>query len=108
MWHAEQGPRGSHPASGAQGDVLGHGQPKSCLWGLGGDLVVGQDGAGNRAWGHQPLPSQDHAPVMGTITAQNRDTASLMSMHIIGGERGGEKIKAGILQRWYKQTNRVT
>lgn len=53
--------------------------------------MAGQGSTGDRAWGHQPLPSQDHTPVIGTITAQNRDTASLMSMHYYRwGEGRGE------------------
>lgn len=53
-------------------------------------LREGWEGTGTPAVG---------APVIGTRTAQNRDTASLMSMHIIRGETGeGRKSR----QAYYK------
>lgn len=51
--------------------------------------------------GAPPVPKrsrEDHALATGTRTAQNRDTASLMSMHIISGDGAGRKSR----QAYYK------
>lgn len=64
-------------------------------------VVVEQRGEGTGALGKpRPGDGAESNAESGTRTAQNRDTASLMSMQIIRGDREGTKIKAGIVQRW--------